>query len=76
MLIALTKPDKESPGGSLSGLNDKYRMILKRRLHYNQDWVKGVSGNPEELLQKVFTAFESLKDIAEMNEKVLLSAPA
>jgi hypothetical protein len=76
LLIALTNPDKEMPGSSLSGLHNKYKMILKRRLSYNQDWVEGVSGNPEELIQKVFAAFESLKDIAEMNERILLSAPA
>ena len=77
LLIALTKPEKEVPGGhSLSGLHEKYLIIRTRKLLQNQDWVAGMSGNPDEAIQKVLTAFQSLEDISEMNEQILMSAPA
>ena len=77
LLIALTNPGKEVPGGhSLSRVHDKYLMIRKRKLLHNQDWVGEMSGNPEEAIQKVFTAFQSLEVISEMNEQILMSAPA
>ncbi len=78
-LYLLTKPPAEEEIGIgdkighnfLSSLHFKYKMILKRRLKWKQDWIIFPPGNPELFVNDIFNCLEAVKQVADLNQQVV-----
>jgi hypothetical protein len=84
MLYLLTQPqedDCELIGDKrglefLSGLHFKYKMIIQRRLKWKQDWISFQTEDQDLLINKVFSSFEIVKQISDLNQQFLtVSSP-
>jgi len=79
MLYLLTKPQKddiEIIGDKrglqfLSSLHFKYKMIIQRRLKWKQDWINFPTEDQDLLVDKVFSCFEIVKQISDLNQQFL-----
>ena len=80
-LYLLTQPQPGDEGvcvdkrsyNFLAGLHSKYKMILKRRLKWKQDWINFPVGDPDLFLNHIFACLEMVKQVADLNQQVLSS---
>ena len=79
MLYLLTQPQEdetEQIGDKrgldfLSSLHFKYKMIIQRRLKWKQDWINFPVEDLDLLINKVFSSFEIVKQILDLNQQFL-----
>ena len=56
----------------LSSLHFKYKMILKRRLTWKQDWITfPPEGDPDLFVNSIFSCLEVVKQVADLNRQIV-----
>jgi hypothetical protein len=77
-LYTLTQPQNEENEKleGLSNLHFKYKMILKRRLKWKTDCINQNGEDPDQLVNKIFSCMDVLKQIAKLNDHIMMNSSA
>ena len=77
-LYTLTQPQNEENEKleGLSNLHFKYKMILKRRLKWKPDCISQNGEDPDQLVNKIFSCMDVLKQIAKLNDHIMMNSSA
>jgi hypothetical protein len=77
-LYTLTQPQNEENEKleGLSNLHFKYKMILKRRLKWKPDCINQNGEDPDQLVNKIFSCMDVLKQIAKLNDHIMMNSSA
>jgi hypothetical protein len=70
LLFTLTQPQTDENAKALSKLHSKYKTVLRRLLKWKPDWIGLHPDDPDLVVEKLFSCFRTLKELAELNERI------